>query len=156
MRAEVALSFTLKAETCRPVTSRCRWRKRRRKNKLFHAKFLTKNLESSTDWTGDLKAICQQQQEWRWRLLLPWLPGSLVLGVLVIGLGQWNYSNYLEKDFTVRCRQAITATKTRIRTWKRTAKDGPDDCSSYRLALVPFFYRATSSRVQTWSCHAAP
>lgn len=72
----------------------------------FMQNFLTKNFENSTNWTGDLKAICQQQTEWRWRLLLPWLPGSLVPWVLVIGLGQWNYSNYLEKDFTVRCRQA--------------------------------------------------
>lgn len=141
MRAEVAFSFTLKAATCRPV----RRTPGQGRAGSFMQNFLTKNCKNSTNRTGDLKAICQQQTEWRWRLLLPWLPGSravehpgsLVSGVLVIGLGQWNYSNYLEKDFTVRCRQAMATTRTREeqeQEQEKTAKDGPDDCSSYRLA----------------------
>lgn len=49
-----------------------------------------RNAELLTQvWTGDLKAICQPSREgWVW--------------VWVIGLGQWNYSNYPWEDFAVR------------------------------------------------------
>lgn len=72
MRAEVAFSFTLKAATCKPV----RGMPGQGRAGSFMQNFLTKNCKNSTNRTGDLKAICQQQTEWRWRLLLPWLPGS--------------------------------------------------------------------------------